>query len=278
MRGKVFGLISVLAIIIILFSFETETQTSLGEELSKIADAPDISKVEKFDKNHPYRKYANNPSVIESARQMEQRFGIPMEFHIMQGALESYGGRSRIAQLTGNHFGIKCTKKHDHEANGCVWSKSDKDWFEYHGKGVWVTYKKHSDFLRKHKRYKKAFKCNDKYTDIRKLNECWCNEVARAGYAYGPKAHEMYRDQYAEQLKAYIIKADMYDNPKLIASRMGPHQPSASKKTTEKKQSKTTPKPPVKKEPSEQEKILWYLQGQMFVTKYGGKEYGIIKE
>lgn len=272
---KVIAGLSVISIVIILFSFETTEQTPLAAKLAKVSEAEDLSTVEMFDKNHPFVKYANNPSVIESARQMEARYGIPMEFHIIQGALESYGGRSRIAKLAGNHFGVKCWQKHNHKKAGCVWSNTDKAWFEYHGKGAWVTYKKHSEFLKRNERYASAFKCNEKYTDLRELNNCWCDEVAKAGYAHGPKAHEKYRDEYAEKLKAYIIKAGMYDNSKFAVSRMGPQEtftPKTGKVSTPKK---SPVKPPVKRPPTEQEKILWYLQGQSLINKYGGKEYGI---
>ena len=54
------------------------------------------------------------------ALQFEQEYGVPASITLAQGILESYAGRSRMAQEANNHFGIKA-----YHWQGEVYGKSD---------------------------------------------------------------------------------------------------------------------------------------------------------
>ena len=54
------------------------------------------------------------------ALQFEQEFGVPASITLAQGILESYAGKSRMAQEANNHFGIKA-----YHWSGEVYGRSD---------------------------------------------------------------------------------------------------------------------------------------------------------
>lgn len=144
-----------------------------------------------------------------------QEHGIPASIALAQGILESANGNSTLATEGNNHFGIKCHgwegKKmylDDDQAGEC---------FRVY-KNAKESYEDHSDFLKKHERYKFLFTYeSDDY-------KSWAQGLKKAGYATNP--------QYPERLVAIIedLGLDQYDKvskpqilaqPNLIATAQG---------------------------------------------------------
>ncbi len=100
---------------------------------------------------------------------------IPASITLAQGILESASGRSHLASKSNNHFGIKCHKKwkgqrvyHDDDERGECFRK-----YTY----IETSFKDHSAFLTKRKRYAFLFSYNKK--DYKK----WAKGLKKAGYA-----------------------------------------------------------------------------------------------
>ena len=106
-------------------------------------------------------------------------YKIPASITLAQGILESGRGRSELALKSNNHFGIKCHTKwkgervyHDDDEKGECFRKY---------KFVETSYKDHSEFLSKRKRYAFLFNYNKK--DYKK----WARGLKKAGYATDKK-------------------------------------------------------------------------------------------
>ena len=104
-----------------------------------------------------------------------QQSGIPASITLAQGILESGAGKGDLTKRANNHFGIKCHKKwegqyvyHDDDERGECFRK-----YTY----VETSYKDHSAFLTKRKRYAFLFEYN--ITDYKK----WAKGLKKAGYA-----------------------------------------------------------------------------------------------
>ena len=100
---------------------------------------------------------------------------IPASITLAQGILESGSGRSELASKSNNHFGIKCHSQwqgervyHDDDEKGECFRK-----YQY----VATSYKDHSEFLTKRKRY--SFLFNYGPRDYKK----WARGLKKAGYA-----------------------------------------------------------------------------------------------
>jgi Mannosyl-glycoprotein endo-beta-N-acetylglucosaminidase len=119
-----------------------------------------------------------------------RRSGIPASIILAQGLLESNAGEGKLAQLTNNHFGIKCFSKRCKKGH-CVNFSDDshKDFFVQYNT-IWGSFRDHSEFLSSRPRYAHLFKYgkND--------YKSWARGLAQAGYATDP--------QYAEKLIALI--------------------------------------------------------------------------
>lgn len=117
-----------------------------------------------------------------------KRAGIPASIKLAQGILESNAGKSELARLANNHFGIKCGK----DWTGPVFNKEDDD---YNDQGTLIkscfrkyknpeaSYIAHSEFLRdpaKVARYGFLFRLNPQ--DYKS----WANGLRAAGYATNP--------------------------------------------------------------------------------------------
>ena len=133
-----------------------------------------------------------------------QRSGIPASIKLAQGLMESDWGRSDLATIGNNHFGIKCGSSW----NGPTYYKEDDD-YDQNGKlkqscfrayaNVAESYIAHTEFLRKprsSKRYDFLFYLLP--TDYRG----WAKGLSRAGYATDPK--------YPEKLINIIEKFELY--------------------------------------------------------------------
>lgn len=127
------------------------------------------------------------------------RYRIPASITLAQGVFESNAGRSRLATVGNNHFGIKChgwkgrsINADDDAQNECFRAyDSAKD-----------SYEDHSKFLRNNTRYARLFKLRtDDYRG-------WAHGLKACGYATNPR--------YADKLIGIIelYKLYQYDNAK----------------------------------------------------------------
>lgn len=107
-----------------------------------------------------------------------KRTGIPASITLAQGMLESDFGRSSLARVANNHFGIKChndwrgqtVRQHDDSRNECFrkYQRPEDSFYD------------HSDFLRSGSRYTSLFRL-DPYD-----YKAWAHGLRRAGYATNP--------------------------------------------------------------------------------------------
>ncbi len=129
------------------------------------------------------------------------RSHIPASITLAQGILESGNGNSRLATQANNHFGIKCkntwtgqTLNEDDDAPQECFRKYD---------AAIDSYRDHSDFLMKGKRYAFLFDLDSK--DYK----AWAFGLKKAGYATNP--------QYPELIISFIEKHQLnkYDEVKI---------------------------------------------------------------
>ena len=109
------------------------------------------------------------------AVQEMQRSGVPASITLAQGMLESNYGRSELAIKANNHFGIQCGKawtgkSYEHMDSG------ELRQFRKYGSAL-DSYKDHSDFLLRNKRYSSLFELER--TDYKG----WAKGLKSAGYA-----------------------------------------------------------------------------------------------
>jgi len=127
------------------------------------------------------------------------KFGIPASVILAQGLLESNAGDSPLARKANNHFGIKCFSRRC-KAGHCVNFSDDshKDFFAKYG-NIWSSYRAHSQFLKKSKRYAQLFELDSR--DYRG----WALGLVKAGYATDKK--------YAAKIVALIqnLELDVFD-------------------------------------------------------------------
>jgi hypothetical protein len=107
-----------------------------------------------------------------------KRTGVPASITLAQGMLESDYGRSTLARVGNNHFGIKChtdwagqtIRQHDDKRNECFrkYRRPEDSFYD------------HSDFLKSGSRYSFLF-------DLEATNyKAWAQGLKRAGYATNP--------------------------------------------------------------------------------------------
>lgn len=108
-----------------------------------------------------------------------KRSGVPASITLAQGMLESDYGRSSLAKLGNNHFGIKChndwkgptISQHDDRRNECFrkYKRPEDSFYD------------HSDFLRSGSRYEFLFDLDP--GDFKS----WAHGLKKAGYATNPE-------------------------------------------------------------------------------------------
>ncbi len=120
--------------------------------------------------------------------------GIPASITLAQGCLESDDGNSTLAREANNHFGIKC---HSTWAGERMYQDDDQkgECFRKYSNAK-ESFKDHSDFLSKTKRYSALFQLNP--YDYKK----WAKGLKEAGYATNPKYPE-YLIKIIEDNKLY---------------------------------------------------------------------------
>jgi len=124
-----------------------------------------------------------------------KRTGVPASITLAQGMIESDFGRSSLARLGNNHFGIKCHNdwtgstitQHDDRRNECFrkYRRPEDSFYD------------HSDFLRSGSRYSFLFSFDP--TDYK----AWARGLKKAGYATNP--------DYANMLVRKIEENNLYN-------------------------------------------------------------------
>lgn len=143
-------------------------------------------------------------------------YKIPASITLAQGLLESGAGRSTLARLSNNHFGIKCgsdwkgksVKYNDDAPNECF--RAYKDAKE--------SYEDHSKFLKYRSRYASLFQL--KTTDYKG----WAFGLKKAGYATDPQ----YAYRLINIIELYNLnKLDTHKGSKLFETEsiVNSHQP-----------------------------------------------------
>ena len=123
-----------------------------------------------------------------------KKYGIPASVKMAQAILESNRGRSRMAKLLNNHFGIKCGyRKCPHGTCVPFASDDDDDRFRKYD-SAWLSFRDHSKFLQQD-RYRKLQRFKDDYVQ-------WSYGLADAGYATDT--------EYGDKLIDIIEKYDLF--------------------------------------------------------------------
>ena len=148
-------------------------------------------------KNSVYQQYFDKYSVL--AVEQMKRYHIPASITLAQGVFESGAGKSRLAVMGNNHFGIKC-----HGWTGRTLYFTDdapNECFRAYP-SVRDSYEDHSLFLVNGQRYRNLFSLRP--TDYKG----WARGLKKAGYATNP--------QYANKLIEIIELYDLhrYDSGK----------------------------------------------------------------
>lgn len=167
-----------------------------------------------------YELYFNQFSDL--AIEQMVRYHIPASITLAQGVFESNAGRSRLATVGNNHFGIKChgwrgrsINADDDYNNECFRAyDSAKD-----------SYEDHSRFLRGNQRYARLFNLSS--NDYRG----WARGLKACGYATNPnyaqkligiiELYELYKYDNAKGYDRFM--ADRYDARNHIAAPTGYH-------------------------------------------------------
>ncbi len=148
-------------------------------------------------KNSVYQQYFDKYSVL--AVEQMKRYHIPASITLAQGVFESGAGKSRLAVMGNNHFGIKC---HGWTGRTLYFTDdSPNECFRAYP-SVRDSYEDHSLFLVNGQRYRNLFSLRP--TDYKG----WARGLKKAGYATNP--------QYANKLIEIIELYDLhrYDSGK----------------------------------------------------------------
>ena len=132
------------------------------------------------------------------------RSGVPASITLAQGMLESNYGRSELAVKANNHFGIQCGsawtgKRVEHMDSGEL-----RQFRKYNS--ALESYRDHSDFLLRNKRYSSLFQLD------RKDYKGWAKGLKAAGYAEDPA----YADKLIRIIEMYHL--DVYDGNAQVPS------------------------------------------------------------
>ena len=144
--------------------------------------------------NKVYQDYFD--TYKDMAISQMRQYGIPASITLAQGVLESGAGRSELARMSNNHFGIKCNgwtgRKvyHDDDAQGECFRAYDN---------AFDSYVDHSLFLKNSQRYSRLFQL--KKTDYKG----WAYGLKSCGYATSPT----YATRLIEIIELYGL--DKYD-------------------------------------------------------------------
>ncbi len=150
--------------------------------------------------NKQYQDYINQYKDI--AIEQQKRWKVPASITLAQGLLESGAGRSELATVANNHFGIKC---HDWTGRSYYQDDDQRDECFRAYPSAFESFEDHSRFLAKGQRYQALFKL--KITDYKG----WARGLKSAGYATNPA----YANKLIELIQLYKLynydKAKKYD-------------------------------------------------------------------
>ena len=155
-----------------------------------------------------------------------RRTGVPASITLAQGMLESDYGRSTLARIGNNHFGIKCHNgwngqtmmQHDDRRNECFrkYRRPEDSFYD------------HSDFLKTGSRYSFLFDLDP--TDYKS----WARGLRKAGYATNP--------DYANMLIRKIEENKLHDFDKGFTASYSAAPEKVQEKLPEKIQGNTQDK------------------------------------
>lgn len=165
-----------------------ETEVNVNIPSIATPDAPSIILTPTYNSTEDYIAFFKAIAIHEM-----KLYGIPASITLAQGILESGSGKGRLARQANNHFGIKCHDwtgpriyHDDDRAQECFRKYNDPS----------QSYRDHSLFLAKRKRYADLFK--HKITDYK----AWARGLKKAGYATDP--------QYPKKLISLIERYKLY--------------------------------------------------------------------
>lgn len=189
-----------------------------------------------FNNDVPFQEvYLNN--YAEIAKKEMKNSGIPASIKLAQGMLESNYGRSELATVANNHFGIKC---------GSSWAgkgyyRKDDD---YNRKGQLMkscfrvfsnaeeSYSAHSDFITDpNKAYRYGFLFDLPKNDYK----AWAHGLKSAGYATDPS--------YPDKLIFIIEKYELYLYDIEVLSELEEGTLASAPKSFNEKNSEASPPP-----------------------------------
>ena len=161
--------------------------------------------------------YAYIDRFYKTAIREMYQYRIPASITLAQGILESGSGRSDLATIANNHFGIKCTSDY----NGDTFLKDDDkkdDCFRVY-RDAESSYRDHSLFLVNRSRY--SFLFNYWIRDYK----AWAIGLKRAGYATNPNYPQLLIDviekyelyEYDRHPEKYVMKKE--DDPNAVVQR-----------------------------------------------------------
>ncbi len=149
----------------------------------------------------------------ELAIEQMKKYSIPASITLAQGLLESSAGRSTLATMGNNHFGIKC-----HDWTGPTMLRDDdapNECFRVYSNPR-ASYEDHSKFLQR-PRYQSLFRL--KVTDYKG----WANGLKACGYATRPT----YAQKLINLIEAYQLY--QYDTQKTVNTFVLNHSVTSAK-------------------------------------------------
>ena len=149
----------------------------------------------------------------ELAIEQMKKYSIPASITLAQGLLESSAGRSTLATMGNNHFGIKC-----HDWTGPTMLRDDdapNECFRVYNNPR-ASYEDHSKFLQR-PRYQSLFRL--KVTDYKG----WANGLKACGYATSPT----YAQKLINLIEAYQLY--QYDTQKTVNTFVLNHSVTSAK-------------------------------------------------
>ena len=169
----------------------TKKPTETKPETNEVDKTQEVIRTPKGPVSLTTEEYINQFSNI--AVEEMKLYGIPASITLAQGILESSSGKGRLAREANNHFGIKC-----HDWTGArIYHDDDaaQECFRKYNDAKY-SYRDHSLFLKKRKRYSKLFTL--KLIDYKS----WAKELKAAGYATDRK--------YPDKLISLIERYELY--------------------------------------------------------------------
>lgn len=179
------------------FKLETGRREKRKEVNCTAKDAPrqEVNKLPDTEKTIRMKSYVDRFAPVAIAEM--HRTGIPASIILAQGLLESNAGASGLAQKANNHFGMKCFSKNCWKGH-CINYADDthKDFFIKYS-NAWLSFREHSEMLKKKPRYATLFHSSD-YRQ-------WATGLTIAGYA----TDQQYRTKLISLIQT--LRLDQYD-------------------------------------------------------------------